>query len=324
MSAKRAINDTLQCSVATYLRCGEFLNNQNIERLVAECATEKKLKSVNIFQSYKQERDCLVHLACLGLLWARCCGSSRRGSTPAPTVRRSTRISRSRFGSRGATTTHCSVSVAIPTPAISTSSSTGAPYLYHLHASCVNIIVYRCALPVSLARLLHQRHRLQVRLTCITCTPPASTSSSTGAPYLYHLHASCINIIIYRCALPVSLAHFLHQHHHLQVRLTCITCTLPVSTPSSTGVSQIPVSLVYTPSSGVARGWVGWIKSRVPQSYPDNADIVLSPSQNLQVITVHNYLCSMGVLCTSVKLLTDLQIWGCELYKNGFGGWAGL
>ena len=56
-------------------------------------------------------------------------------------------------------------------------------------------------------------------LTCITCTPPVSTpSSSTGAPYLYHLHASCINtIIIYRCALPVSLARLLHQHHRLQV-----------------------------------------------------------------------------------------------------------
>jgi len=28
----------------------------------------------------------------------------------------------------------------------------------------------------------------------------------------------------------------------------------------------------------------------------------------------------MGVLCTWVKLLTDLQILGCELYKNAFGG----
>ena len=30
----------------------------------------------------------------------------------------------------------------------------------------------------------------------------------------------------------------------------------------------------------------------------NNADIVLSPTQNLQVITIHNYLCCMGVLCT--------------------------
>jgi len=28
----------------------------------------------------------------------------------------------------------------------------------------------------------------------------------------------------------------------------------------------------------------------------------------------------MGVLCTWVKLLTDLQIFGCDLYKNAFGG----
>jgi len=43
------------------------------------------------------------------------------------------------------------------------------------------------------------------------------------------------------------------------------------------------------------------------------ADIVLSPAQNLQVITVHNCVCCMGVFCTLVKLLTDLQILGCEL-----------
>ena len=30
----------------------------------------------------------------------------------------------------------------------------------------------------------------------------------------------------------------------------------------------------------------------------------------------------MGVLCTCVKLLTDLQILGCELHKNAFGGRA--
>jgi len=30
----------------------------------------------------------------------------------------------------------------------------------------------------------------------------------------------------------------------------------------------------------------------------------------------------MGVLCTSVKLLTDLQILRCELHKNAFGGRA--
>jgi len=47
-----------------------------------------------------------------------------------------------------------------------------------------------------------------------------------------------------------------------------------------------------------------------------------SPAQNLQVITIHNYLCCMGVMCTWVKLLTDLQILGCEVHKNAFGGRA--
>jgi len=30
----------------------------------------------------------------------------------------------------------------------------------------------------------------------------------------------------------------------------------------------------------------------------------------------------MGVLCTSVKFVTHLQILGCELHKNAFGGRA--
>ena len=40
---------------------------------------------------------------------------------------------------------------------------------------------------------------------------------------------------------------------------------------------------------------------------------------NLQVITIRNYLRCMGVLCTWVKLLTDVQILGCDLHKNAFG-----
>jgi len=41
----------------------------------------------------------------------------------------------------------------------------------------------------------------------------------------------------------------------------------------------------------------------------NSSDVVLSRAQNLQVpvITIHNYLCCMGVLCTWAKLLTDLQ-----------------
>jgi len=62
MSAKRAINDQLQGSVATYLKCVGVVKNQ-IKRFIAESASEKKLKSANIWQSYKQERDCLMFVA---------------------------------------------------------------------------------------------------------------------------------------------------------------------------------------------------------------------------------------------------------------------
>jgi len=30
----------------------------------------------------------------------------------------------------------------------------------------------------------------------------------------------------------------------------------------------------------------------------------------------------MGVFCSWIKLLIDLQILGCELQKNAFGSWA--
>ena len=42
-------------------------------------------------------------------------------------------------------------------------------------------------------------------------------------------------------------------------------------------------------------------------------------SRGPRVITIRNYLRCMGVLCTWVKLLTDLQILGCDLHKNAFG-----
>jgi len=57
MLAKQAVHDKLQCSVATYLRCGEVFNNQ------IKSMNQKNLKSVNIWQSYKQGRDCLLHSA---------------------------------------------------------------------------------------------------------------------------------------------------------------------------------------------------------------------------------------------------------------------
>ena len=63
MSAKQAINDKLQGSVATYLRCGEVVNNQIKKGLLLSLLVNKNLKSEDIWQSYKQERDCLMHFA---------------------------------------------------------------------------------------------------------------------------------------------------------------------------------------------------------------------------------------------------------------------
>ena len=54
MSAKQAINDILQGSVAAYLGCGGVVNNQ-IKKGLLLSLTVKKIKSVNIWQSYKQE-----------------------------------------------------------------------------------------------------------------------------------------------------------------------------------------------------------------------------------------------------------------------------
>ena len=65
MSAKQAINDKLQGSVATYLRCGGLINNQIKKGLFLSLWVKEILKSLNIWQSYKQERDCLVHFVCL-------------------------------------------------------------------------------------------------------------------------------------------------------------------------------------------------------------------------------------------------------------------
>ena len=61
MVAKQAINDKLQGSVATYLRCGGIIDNQIKKGLLLSLWVKKLVKSVNIWQSYKQERDCFVH-----------------------------------------------------------------------------------------------------------------------------------------------------------------------------------------------------------------------------------------------------------------------
>jgi len=65
MSAKQAINDKLQGSVAAYLRCGGVVNNQIKKSLLLRPRMKNIFKSVNISQSYKQERGCLVHFLCL-------------------------------------------------------------------------------------------------------------------------------------------------------------------------------------------------------------------------------------------------------------------
>jgi len=53
MSAKQAINDKLQGSVAADLRCGGVVNNQIKKCLLLTMRV--KNKSVNIWQSYKQQ-----------------------------------------------------------------------------------------------------------------------------------------------------------------------------------------------------------------------------------------------------------------------------
>jgi len=63
MSAKQAINDKLQGSVATYLRCGGVVNNQIKTGLLLSLWVKIFKKSVNIWQSYKQESGCLLHFA---------------------------------------------------------------------------------------------------------------------------------------------------------------------------------------------------------------------------------------------------------------------
>jgi len=61
MSAKQAINDKLQGSVAAYLRCGGVVNNQIKKGLLLSLQVKVVLQLVNIWHSYKQERDCFMH-----------------------------------------------------------------------------------------------------------------------------------------------------------------------------------------------------------------------------------------------------------------------
>ena len=74
MSAKQAINEKLQGSVATFLTCGVVVNNQIKKGLLLNLRVKFFFKSVNIWQSYRQERDCLVHFL---RLFAVCSPSAR-------------------------------------------------------------------------------------------------------------------------------------------------------------------------------------------------------------------------------------------------------
>jgi len=63
MSAKEAIDYKLQGSVATHLTCDEVVANNQIKKGLLLRLWVKKIKLVNIWQSYKQERVCLMHFA---------------------------------------------------------------------------------------------------------------------------------------------------------------------------------------------------------------------------------------------------------------------
>ena len=51
LSAKQAINDKLQGSVAAYFKCGGDVNNQIKKGLIADCVSENFFK-ICIWQSY--------------------------------------------------------------------------------------------------------------------------------------------------------------------------------------------------------------------------------------------------------------------------------
>jgi len=69
MSAKQALNDKLQGSVAAYLRCGGVVNNQ-IKKGWLLSLKMKKIKGWIFWQSYKQERGPIVHfLRLLAVCW---------------------------------------------------------------------------------------------------------------------------------------------------------------------------------------------------------------------------------------------------------------
>jgi len=61
---KQAVNDKLQGTAVTYLRRGGIVNNQ-IKKSLLPSLPVNFFKSVNNWQSYKQEGCSLVHFVCL-------------------------------------------------------------------------------------------------------------------------------------------------------------------------------------------------------------------------------------------------------------------
>ena len=62
MSPNKPLTLKLQGSVAAYLKCGEVVNGQ-IQKDLLLSLWVIFFKSVSIWQSYKQERGCLMHFA---------------------------------------------------------------------------------------------------------------------------------------------------------------------------------------------------------------------------------------------------------------------
>ena len=64
IARKQAINDKLQCNVATYFRCGGVVSNQIKKSLLLSLPVKCFFKSVNTWQSYKQEGTRLFRALC--------------------------------------------------------------------------------------------------------------------------------------------------------------------------------------------------------------------------------------------------------------------
>ena len=94
-----------------------------------------------------------------------------------------------------------------------------------------------------------------------------------------------LTVCYVRCSADCSL----HQANVQRVRVVFLICYFLVDYIGSQHSHWL--------HSSIAIAW--WAASGVPSSTPKNC---------------------MGVLCTWVKLLADLQILGCELHKNAFGG----